>query len=192
MIYQFKIQLKNISKPPVWRQVLVPEKFTFHDLHQLIQLVFGWENCHLYQFSPTGYGSNPVIAIPLKDDWEQPDRNAKTTKLEEFFTTEKQSFVYIYDFGDDWTHQIVLEKILSEELKHPVCLAGKGACPPEDCGGPWGYENIKQILANPSHEEYEGMKDWLCLDDDEEWDVNLFDREEINKVLQRIFNKAKK
>jgi hypothetical protein len=192
MTYQFKIQLKNVTKPPVWRQVLVPEKFTFHDLHQLIQLAFGWENCHLYQFSPTGYGSNPVIAIPLKDDWEQPDRNAKTTKLEEFFTTEKQSFVYIYDFGDDWTHQIVLEKILSEELKHPVCLAGKGACPPEDCGGPWGYENIKQILANPSHEEYEGMKEWLCLDDDEEWDANLFDREEINKVLQRIFNKAKK
>jgi len=192
MAYQLKIQLKNVTKPPVWRQVLAPEKFTFHDLHQLIQLVFGWEDCHLYQFCPKGYGSNPVIAIPSKDDWEQPDMNAMKTKLDKIFTTEKQAFTYIYDFGDDWIHQIVLEKILSDEIKHPVCLVGKGACPPEDCGGPWGYANLKEVLSDPAHEEYEEMKEWLGLDDDEEWDVNLFNRDEINETLRKIVGKAKK
>ncbi len=95
MAFQLKIQLKNITKPPVWRQVIVPEKFTFHDLHRLIQLVFGWEDSHLYQFSPRGYGSNPTIAIPIKDDWEQPDMNALKTSLNKIFTAEKQTFAYI-------------------------------------------------------------------------------------------------
>lgn len=192
MTLQLIIQLKDVTKPPVWRQVLVPGTFTFHDLHQLIQLVFGWENCHLYQFCPKGYGSNPVIAIPTKEDWEQPDRNAKTTLLEEFISTENQTFVYIYDFGDDWIHQIVVEKILPDEQKHPVCLAGKGACPPEDCGGPRGYENLKPILADPSHKDHEGIKEWLCLAPDEEWDANLFNKEEINKTLKRKYSKTRK
>ena len=184
MIYQFKIQLKNVTKPPVWRQIQVSEKFTFHDLHQLIQLVFGWEDYHAYQFCPKGYGSNPVIAIPLEDDWEKPEMNALKTKLNKVFTAEKQSFTYIYDFGDDWAHQIVLEKILPGDIKSPVCMAGKGTCPPEDCGGPWGYENLKIILADPQHEEYGDMKEWLGLDEDEDWDPNCFDLEEVNEMIK--------
>jgi hypothetical protein len=183
MSLQFKIQLKNVTKPPVWRQVVVPEKFTFHDLHQLIQLVFGWEDFHLYQFSPKGYGSHPIIAIPSKEDWDQPDMNATKTKLNKVFISVKQTFTYIYDFGDDWIHQIVLEKILTDEIKQPVCLAGKGTCPPEDCGGPWGYENLKLILADPAHEEYLEMKEWLGLED-EEWDANYFDVADVNEMLK--------
>jgi len=184
MTFQFRIQLKNVAKPPVWRQIQVPEKLTFHDLHHLIQLIFGWEDCHLYQFSPKGYGSNPVISIPSEDDWEQPEMNAMKTKLKKVFTSEKQTFNYLYDFGDDWGHQIVLEKILPDDIKSPVCLAGKGACPPEDCGGAWGYENLKAILANPKHEEHEVMKEWLGLDEDEDWDANSFDIDEVNELLK--------
>jgi len=183
MTYQFKIQLKNVTKPPVWRLIQVPEKFTFHDLHQLIQLVFGWEDCHLYMFNPKGYGSHPVIAIPSGEEWEKPEMNAMKTKLNKVFTAEKQSYTYIYDFGDDWIHQILLEKILPEEIKSPICLNGKGTCPPEDCGGPWGYQNLKTILADPKHEEYEDMKEWMGLEIDEDWDANYFDLEEVNEML---------
>ena len=137
MAYQFKIQLSNVTKPPVWRRIIVDEKITFNELHKLIQLVFDWDNYHLFQFSPSGYGSSPVIAIPSKDDWEQPEMNAMKTKLNLIFTREKQSFNYIYDFGDDWSHKIVLEKLVPEPIESPVCLDGKGTCPPEDCGGRW-------------------------------------------------------
>lgn len=184
MAYQFKIQLKNVTKPPVWRRVVVSEKITFHDLHVVIQIVFGWNNYHLYQFCPSGYGSYPIIRIPSEEDWEEPDMNAAKTKLSKIFNHEKQTFTYIYDFGDDWIHRIVLEKIQAEPIKKPVCLTGKGACPPEDCGGVWGYEDMKAILADPKHEEYEEMKEWLGIEKDEEWDPEEFDIEEINEVLQ--------
>ncbi len=184
MAFQLKIQLKNVTNPPVWRQIIIPDNYTFHQLHQLIQLIFGWENYHLYQFSPKGYGSHPTITIPSKEDWEKPDMNALKTKLNKVFIKEKQIFSYIYDFGDDWIHQITVEKILPDEIKKPVCLSGKGACPPEDCGGPWGYENLKVILADPNHEEHLEMKEWLGLEEDEAWDSSDFELDEINHILK--------
>ncbi len=187
MAYQFRIQLNNVTKPPVWRRVIVAEKITFHELHEVIQLVFGWDNYHLYQFSPSGYGSNPVIAIPSKDDWEKPDMNALKTRLNKIFTHEKQSFISIYDFGDDWTHKIVLEKLVTDDAPHPVCLDGKGACPPEDCGGAWGYEELKLTMADPTHEEYQEMKEWLGLEDNEEWDAGAFDLDEVNERLKEEY-----
>jgi len=189
MAYQFRIQLNNVTKPPVWRRVIVAGNFTFHDLHEVIQLVFGWDNYHMYQFCPSGYGSFPVIAIPSVDDWEQPDMDAATTSLKTVFTREKQSYTYIYDFGDDWIHKIVLEKLVPEEIHSPVCLDGKGACPPEDCGGAWGYEELKLTMANPSHEEYLEMKEWLGVEEDEEWDAAAFDLDEVNERLNDEFGK---
>ena len=79
----------------------------------------------------------------MKDDWEKPDLVAKKTTLSGIFTTEKQTFNYLYDFGDDWSHHILLEKILPGEIKEPLYLAGKGACPPEDCGGPGATKILK-------------------------------------------------
>lgn len=186
MAYQFKIQLKNVTKPSVWRQVIVPGKITFHKFHQLIQLIFGWEDYHLYHFCPKGYGSHPLISIPSPEDWDQADYDSRKLKINQIFTAEKQSSTYIYDFGDDWVHHIVVEKILADETKIPVCLAGKGACPPEDCGGPWGYENLKTILADPKHEEHADMKEWLGMEDDEEWDADCFDIVGVNEMLKRF------
>ena len=187
MAYQFKIQLKDITKPPVWRRVIVPEKLTFDDFHLVIQALFGWGNYHLYQFSPTGYVSSPVIAIPSKDDWEKPEMNSMKTKLNKIFSQEKQTFNYIYDFGDDWNHKIVLEKLVPDDIISPVCLAGKGACPPKDCGGAWAYENLKIILGDSSHEEYAEMKEWLSLDEDEGWDSDDFDLDSVNHVIRNSF-----
>ncbi len=188
MTLQFKIQLKNLSNPTVWRRIQVPGTFTFHDLHLVIQRVFPWDDYHMYLFSPSGYGSHPTIAISSDDDWEAPEFDALETKLNELFKTEKQTYTYIYDFGDDWIHKITLEKILPENITIPKCIKGNGKCPPEDCGGPWGYENLLEILDNPKHEEHKNIKEWLGLKKNEKWDENEFDLEEVNEWLESEFD----
>lgn len=188
MTLQFKIQLSNISKPTVWRRLMVPADFTFDDFHSVIQISFGWGFAHLYQFSPQAYAGNPVIALK-DDDMEKPDLDASKAKLKSVFKLEKQKFTYIYDFGDDWIHTIILEKILPEKSPYPKCLKGQGKCPPDDCGGPWGYDNLLEILANPKHPEYKETKEWLFLDEDEEWDVNEFEIEDVNVMLEEEFEK---
>jgi hypothetical protein len=188
-IYQFKISL-NGSKTPIWRRIQVPETYSFWDLHVAIQDAMGWDDYHLHEFEMI----NPVtdvevvIGIPNKDDsffrevlpgWEQ--------KIAEYFTTENPSALYTYDFGDDWVHNIKLEKILPREknIDYPVCIKGKRACPPEDCGGIWGYEELLEIIHEPKHEEYEEMLEWVG----EEFDPEHFDVKEIcfndpNKCLR--------
>jgi hypothetical protein len=92
---------------------------------------------------------------------------------------------YTYDFGDDWEHDIVLEKILPADpgTAYPVCLAGKGACPPEDCGGAWGSSDLKATLADPSDDEHEAMLEWLGLDDASEFDPAAFSPDAVNARL---------
>ena len=144
----------------------MPEQFTFLRMHKLIQAAFGWDDYHLFQFSPKGYGSEPDISMPSEDDdvfgfgrFEKLD--AAKTKLQDIFKTEKQHFVYIYDFGDDWKHLITLEKITDEKILRAALLDGKGCCPPEDCGGRWSYEHLKEVMDNPKDPEYKEMKNWL-------------------------------
>lgn len=175
---QFKIQIKGITKPTVWRRVLVPASYTFAQFHQVIQYAFGWGNEHLYSFSPKGYGSYPYIEAAsegLSTQFGNKPLNAEKTKLYTIFLHEKQTFTYIYDFGDDWIHQITLEKKLSDEqIKTSQILAGQGTCPPEDCGGPWGYEHLKEVVTDPKNPEYEEMREWLGLEPDEEWEIDDF------------------
>ncbi len=191
MPFQFKIQLKNISKPPVWRRLLVPEDFTFHQLHLLIQTAFGWMNAHLFRFSHQEYRSD--FFISEKEMFDDPDfyeddevLDSKELKLSEIFNTEGQKFNYWYDFGDDWFHLITLEKITEEKLLQAMCPAGKGACPPEDCGGPWGYEGLKEALADPKHPGYKEMRKWLGLKKNETWDANFFDLKEAQEAVRDI------
>ena len=189
MAFQFKIQLKNITAPPVWRRLVVPDQFTFLRMHNLIQAAFGWENYHLFEFSLRGYGSHPAIGIPMEEDdffGGEKKLNAEKIKLAEIFTTPKQKFTYIYDFGDDWIHQITLEKITPEKIIRAGLLAGKGACPPEDCGGPWGYEQLKMTLNDPKDPEYGRMKEWLGLSKKQQWDAEAFDIDEINKRVGKV------
>jgi len=187
MAFQFRIQIKDVQKPPVWRKVIVPESFTFEQFHLVIQEAFGWGNYHLFQFSPSGYGSEPVIAIPSDDDWEKTALNASDTKLSSVFNTENQKYTYIYDFGDDWEHTILLENILPEKREKASCITGKGACPPEDCGGPWGYERLKEILKDPKHKEYKEIKEWIGIEDvKDKFHPEKFDIEYVNEILSEI------
>lgn len=196
MIYQFKIQIKGITKPPVWRRITVPTNLTFRQFHQAIQLALGWEDDHLYEFKESETSDNFCIAELVPDfalfggndqDTEL-SHDAAKTKLTRFFKQAGQTMVYIYDFGDCWVHQITLEAILRETQKEPICLAGKGACPPNDCGGVMGYEEMKNLFKNePQGEEANSFRDWLLLDENEIWDPEAFDIEATNGDLLAFF-----
>lgn len=182
---QFKIQIKDIKKPPVWRRVLVPETFTFHKFHEVIQAAFGWYDYHLYQFSPNGYGSEPQISLPSDEDWE-PVVDASKLKLKDVFTQKGQTYVYIYDFGDDWTHKITLEEITDAKALKASCIDGKGACPPEDCGGAFVYEEIKRLISKDPNSE-EAMFHLECMGVMyDEFDPNEFDLEEANEEVRGV------
>lgn len=97
-----------------------------------------------------------------------------------------QKFTYIYDFGDSWTHQIVVEDILDKHVLKAELLEGKGACPPEDCGSTWGYQNVKDVMKDIHHEEHDEMRTWLCLGKDKKWDPNYFDLRAAQKRVAAI------
>ena len=163
--YQFKIKLRSITKPLVWRRVLIPSHFTFSGFHAVIQESFGWWNEHLYCFGDQPYSRMLTISEPNEDSWERPDYNARKFTLGEFFGEGKGAWklCYVYDFGDDWIHDITLEKVLDQPSDHARCIAGKGACPEEDCGGVWGYEEMKENgeadAAYFDIEEMQGVED---------------------------------
>ncbi|GAB4219310.1 MAG: plasmid pRiA4b ORF-3 family protein [Spirochaetota bacterium] len=174
--YQLKICLLHI-KPLIWRRFIVNSDIKLPDLHKVIQTVMGWTNTHLHQF--------------VKDDiiYSEPDEDSlieyvdyRKIKLNQLLKKEKQYILYEYDFGDGWEHKIVLEKIITEGdfPKHPVCIGGKRNCPPEDCGGPYGYLDLLKIISNPENEEYDEMMEWLGG----EFDPEYFDMELINDLLK--------
>lgn len=180
-LLQFKITLKD-SKPPIWRRIVVPEDYTFFDLHVAIQDVFGWTDTHLHQFiigNPCDRNS-PIISWPYPDTEEEAIDERKT-KLSDYIKSPKQLFHYEYDFGDGWMHDIIFEKIFAGNAKekYPQILDGARACPPEDCGGIWGYYDLIEILKNPKHEEFQDKMEWLSLDDPKEFNPEEFDLKEV-------------
>jgi len=194
MTYQFKIQLKDVYNPTVWRRVQMPSDFTFVEFHEVIQVAFGWENSHMFFFSPKGYRSNPIIEMDTEVDESfevisEDSLDAETTLLSEIFVSLKQKFTYIYDYGDDWNHQITLEKILmNNETEKPVLLDGEGACPPEDCGGSWGYDSLKKKLADKKHPDHKDMKEWMGLRPRQNWDAAAFDLEAFQQFFNEYFS----
>ena len=175
---QLKVTLRGVSKPPVWRRLLVPADMRLDRLHEVIQTSLGWTDTHLHVFS-TAAGDYGVPEPELGF------RNERNARLAQFLKQQGDRINYAYDFGDGWEHDIVLEKriVPDPRAQLPACVAGKGACPPEDCGGPWGYSDLKETLANPRHEDHDDMLEWLGLDSGEEFDATACDLVEINEVL---------
>lgn len=189
MAYEFRVQINGISKPPVWRKLKVPENFSFHNFHLAIQNAFGWDNCHLYEFSEHGYGSIFSIQLPHEES-EPEEMSSRKTKLNQIFKNEREKFIYLYDFGDDWAHRITLEGITQEKITRPSCIGGKGKCPPEDCGGIHGYQLFLKIISNPKDPEYESMREWAWLPEGKEWNVNEFDLEKAkNRVNMEEYSR---
>ncbi len=168
------------AKPPIWRRILVDPKMTMYQLHHAIQITMGWDNYHLYQFIMS---DRRFIGDPQMIEWGEV-LDAKKIKLGQVLQREKDKVVYEYDFGDGWQHQILLEKILPKEkdMQVPICIKGKRNCPPEDCGGVWGYENLCQALAYESHPEHEELLEWVGG----EFDPEDFEIDEINGGLSDL------
>ena len=177
-MYSIKITLMG-SKPPIWRRVLTPSSFTLYKLHKVIQIAMGWTDNHLHQFIIDGehYG------IPSPDDWK-PVTDERFEFLSKIASDAKRTFVYEYDFGDGWEHQILVEEISFAEpgVRYPACIAGQRACPPEDIGGVPGYEVFLQAIADPSHPAHAMYVDWIGG----EFDPEAFSLTKINQGLRRV------
>lgn len=173
--YQLKITLNHI-KPVIWRRFIVDSNIKLPDLHKIIQTVMGWTNSHLHQFAK----DRKFYSEPEEDSYSK-YIDYRKIRLNQIVANEKESFSYEYDFGDGWEHEIVLEKILkNHKQKYPVCIDGKRNCPPEDCGGPFGYENLIDALADSRHEDHSEMMEWIGGG----FDAEYFDIEEVNEMLK--------
>ncbi|EAY26419.1 plasmid pRiA4b ORF-3 family protein [Microscilla marina] len=174
-IYQLKVTLMDVT-PVIWRKIQVPQDILLPDLHKVIQTAMGWKNSHLHQFEH----KRNFYAAPTP--WgEMESEDYRDVKLGQLLKKENDKLIYTYDFGDSWQHNVVLEEVHppTEGGTYPVCVSGKNACPPEDCGGPWGYMDLMMIMKNPKHPEHKEMKDWLGGD----LYSSKFDKKAINKQL---------
>jgi hypothetical protein len=155
-MYQMTITLRGI-RPPIWRRVQVPGAIRLDALHEVIQTVFGWTDSHLHQFVVAGstYGR--------PDDFDEAVEDESGMTLAKALGTRTKRFVYVYDFGDNWEHDVVIENIVAGNSgsDRPLCLGGKRHRPPEDCGGPPGYQNFLEAVRDPVHEEHEAMLEWV-------------------------------
>jgi len=170
--------LRSWRKPPIWRRLQVRSNITLLDLHNTIQAAFGWFDFHLHQFiiGEICYGlPDPFYGIDLDMHDEREVRLNQITEQEGF------KFRYEYDFGDGWVHQVLVEKILSPQpdLEYPVCVKGRGACPPEDVGGIWGYFHFLEAIGDPDHEQHDQYLEWIGG----EFDPEAFDLEDANQAL---------
>ena len=162
-IHQYNISLRYIS-PTIWRQIQVPESYTFWDLHVAIQDSMGWLDYHLHAFRFPEPDVKRVIEIGIPDgESDHPILPGWTVRIGDHFARPGVVALYEYDFGDGWEHDIALEDVLPNEpkQKYPLCIAGERACPPEDCGGVPGYEHLVKVLSQPKHREYAESVDWL-------------------------------
>jgi hypothetical protein len=178
IVYQVKVTLRD-SKPPIWRRVQAKGGTSLHTFHRILQTVMGWTDSYLHLFiiDRTFYGKpDPEYHFEVKDE--------KEFTLRQVLSGEKDRFAYEYDFEDCWQHDVVIEKMIPPKrgLKYPVCLGGKQACPPEDCGGIWEYADILEAIEDPRHPEYYSMLRWV----ENGFDPDSFNLEEINRRLKKI------
>jgi len=187
-IYQLKVVLQGIS-PIIWRRLLIRDGTTIADLHYILQIAMGWSDDHLHQFRSheKRYGIARIGGILFSDD-------PNAVRLKDLGLRINERFVYEYDFTDNWQHLIRVEAILAPEShrRYPVCMDGRRACPPEDCGGPWRFMALRQHYClyhimdrlpeiiedggNQDHqEELEALHYWVHID--------RFDRQEANRRL---------
>jgi hypothetical protein len=177
-VVSLKVTLRG-TKPPVWRRLLVPGGMTLGDLHRAIQAAMGWHDSHLHAFDIDGrqYGDPHTV-----DDVVSEHR----LTLNGLMKSGIARFAYTYDFGDNWEHVVAIEKTQPalEGKSYPTCVAGARNCPPEDCGGFWGYQHLLEILADPAHPEREEQIEWIG----EEFDPNEFAVEIANATLAAHFS----
>jgi hypothetical protein len=178
-ILQFKIVLGDIE-PVIWRRIQVNDEMNLRTFAVSLILAMGWKNSHLHEFIIDGkhYGmmtEDRLDDMPMKDETKY--------KLRDFSKDQLGKFIFLYDFGDGWKHDVVFEDALEPEAHafYPRCIAGARNCPPEDCGGISGYYDLAKKLKNPDPEEYEGLIEWLGG----KYDTEFFNLNVINSTLKK-------
>lgn len=178
LVYQLKITLKR-AKPPIWRRLLVADDITLRRLHNILQVACGWTNSHLHSFTlgRDSYGRTDP-------DWPSDMRSDTRKRLNSLGLLEKSRFEYIYDFGDWWEHIVLVEAVRPRKEGEvlPVCVTGRRAFPPEDCGGIWAYGDLLAVLADPADPEHEETKQWVGP----YFDPEAMDLDHINRELVQV------
>jgi hypothetical protein len=176
-VFQMRITLSYVDDPPVWRQVLIPASYTLAQVHKVIQAAMGWENCHMHSFQigRTSYGPDPDGELGFADETK--------TRLGDVARV-RTRIGYEYDFGDGWEHELVIEARLAAEADktYPACIAGEGACPPEDSGGAYSFGELKEVLAGPPSDERDEMREWAG----EDYDPARFDLAAANAAVAAV------
>ena len=188
MAYQLKIQIEGVSKPPVWRRVVVPGTLPMSLLHTVIQAVFGWWDYHLYMFNNGRTYDYGDLLIKPADDFDEEDEippiDPTDITVGEVFS-EHPSLRYVYDFGDYWTHRITVEMTFPiSEFTRIRCIGGRGTTPHEDVGGVGGHEEMKKVMADPKHPDYKSYRKWLGLKRGEQYDPDAFSVGAANSALR--------
>lgn len=182
-VHRIKVTLRG-SRPPIWRRLEVPAHITLARMHDVIQIAFGWDGYHMWVFEDPAdrYGGYGVA------DRELEIRSADAKRLDQVTPHAGDRLRYTYDFGDGWEHDILVEAVTGPEpgVAYPRCLTGRRACPPEDCGGIWGYQELIEILGDPSHEEHDERLEWLGLGSAGDFDPAAFDAAEMNQDLASL------
>lgn len=189
---QLKISL-NDFKPLIWRKIIVPSDCSFFNLHVAIQDAMGWSDSHLHAFYISEQQGEKRITI----EFPNPEANdfgginaldERKERIADYFGKTIKQCVYCYDFGDNWDHTVLFEGTVPRKpgSVYPQCTAGKRACPPDDCGGVWGYQDLLEILKNPKHAEHKNMLDWLAIESPDEFDAESFEPREV------VFRNSKK
>jgi len=181
-IYQLKVTLLD-TNPPIWRRLLVPADLTLAQLHDVLQVAMGWQECHMHEFSAGDrHFGRPdpearFMGMP-------PVENERRVRLSSVLGRIGAKVIYTYDFGDSWEHSIVLEKRLpsAPSIAYPICTDGQLACPPEDCGGIGGFYDLLDALRDPAHEEHKELQDWVGAD----YDPEALSIEAVNRILTRL------
>jgi Plasmid pRiA4b ORF-3-like protein len=171
-VFQLKITLLDVD-PPIWRRILVPDEITLEKLHDIFQFSIGWEHYHLHEFR-IGDADLDETKVRLRDVLGEIGAQA----------------IYAYDFGDGWEHSVVVEQIFPPEpdVVYPRCIAGERRGPPEDSGGPFGYQDFLDAITNPKHREHKAMREWIGGP----YDAEQFSIEDVNRLLPLVIRRRAK
>ena len=164
-VHHFEVALQEVE-PKVWRGIQVPSSYSFWDLHVAIQDAMGWLDYHLHEFEIVNPATGNTERMGIPDDAfddEQPALPSWELQISDYFSSENARAIYTYDFGDNWQHTVTLKEVVERvpRMRYPRCVAGERACPPEDCGGIWGYQGFLDSIQNPHHEEHDRMLEWV-------------------------------
>ncbi|WP_438318013.1 plasmid pRiA4b ORF-3 family protein [Sporosarcina sp. FA9] len=181
VVLKVTLRLENHE---VWRRLIVPMHKTFNQLHTILQTAFGWQDYHLHEFAVYDKflnGAKPIVNLvchpeSLSDVGGVSTILEKGIKLSEYIPP-YELLTYTYDFGDDWKHDIKVEKMIeNHEFNYPICLDGKGNTPPEDVGGEHGYDHYLNVLANSEDDDFENMTKWGRMQGDQNFDMDAVNR----------------